>query len=202
MMIISPLFPTPVACVTLDKPFTKTEKNFIEGLEKKQNTLNRFSKINYILNEKPLQKLKTTLEAKTNQYFNSVYKPNNDVKIVITQSWVNYTIKGEAHHAHIHPNSFVSGVLYIKTNGNQDQIRFHNPIISSIHIAPVQWDIFNSKIWSMNVSEGELFLFPSGLMHDVPTVTGDVERISLSFNTFLVGKIGNNEFLTELIIGG
>jgi hypothetical protein len=54
----------------------------------------------------------------------------------------------------------------------------------------------------MNVSEGELLLFPSDLTHDVPTVTGDVERISISFNTFLVGKIGSNENLTELIIGG
>ena len=38
---------------------------------------------------------------------------------------------------------------------------------------------------------GKLFLFPSTLMHSVAKNKSDVERISLSFNTFIKGQLGS-----------
>jgi hypothetical protein len=40
-------------------------------------------------------------------------------------------------------------------------------------------------------------LFPSSLTHMVETVQGD-ERVSLAFNTFPVGYVGEEESLTAL----
>jgi len=45
-----------------------------------------------------------------------------------------------------------------------------------------------------------LFIFPSPLYHSVSIKTDNIERISLSFNTFFKGRIGTEKDLTELII--
>ena len=46
-----------------------------------------------------------------------------------------------------------------------------------------------------------MVLFPSSLTHMVETVQGDQQRISLSFNTFPVGSVGDEMNLTGLQIG-
>ena len=199
-LTINLLFPITVGCFKFDKPFTKTEMEFIDTLEKKPNVLNKMSVENYILNEKPLQKLKAVLEEKLVEYFNAIHKPKDDVKIVITQSWANYTAKGQGHHSHRHPNSFISGVLYVKTNKNKDKIKFHSDRNSQIQIEPTEWNSFNSKTWVLDINEGELYLFPSDLVHEVPTTEGDADRVSISFNTFLVGQLGDNHASTGLTI--
>jgi len=43
-------------------------------------------------------------------------------------------------------------------------------------------------------------LFPSTLMHSVAKNKSDVERISLSFNTFIRGKLGGDSSLHILNI--
>ena len=58
-------------------------------------------------------------------YFNKVLCAKN-VKPYITQSWLNYTRANQFHHRHEHPNSFVSGVLYINADKATDRINFYN----------------------------------------------------------------------------
>ena len=50
-----------------------------------------------------------------------------NIKIYITQSWLNYTNFKQYHHAHSHNNSFVSGVFYLKADKNFDFISFKSP---------------------------------------------------------------------------
>ena len=50
------------------------------------------------------------------------------------------------------------------------------------------------------MTTGNIFLFPSSLTHMVETKQGENTRISLSFNVFVKGTIGNNKNLTELIL--
>ena len=52
----------------------------------------------------------------------------------------------------------------------------------------------------MPCSAGELILFPSTLRHSVPVNVGKENRISLSFNTFSVDTLGNEDHLTHLDI--
>ena len=48
---------------------------------------------------------------------------------------------------------------------------------------------------------GRLYIFPSGLEHDVPIIEERTKnRTSLSFNTFLKGKIGSDVGKTGLIL--
>jgi hypothetical protein len=56
----------------------------------------------------------------------------------------------------------------------------------------------NSESWWFEATAGKLILFPSSLTHMVPEVKGDDVRISLSFNTFPVGVVGEEMDLTGL----
>ena len=48
------------------------------------------------------------------------------------------------------------------------------------------------------MKRGELILFPSNLSHSVPINQSDEERISLSFNTWPKGNMGDIKSLTYL----
>lgn len=195
------LFPTPVMFGEMDRKFTKEELDFVDKWSKDtyQNMGNTTSNNNYILEEPEFADLKAIVLGYVNEYLKKVYKPKYQVESYITQSWLNYTKPGEYHHTHEHPNSFISGVLYIHADPKEDKIKFHKSGYQQISLEPESYDVFNSKSWWFNVETGKIVLFPSSLTHNVEQVTAGTTRISLAFNTFLKGTLGDNKFLTELL---
>lgn len=131
------------------------------------------------------------------EYFKAIHAPKNEVSLRITQSWLNYTKTGEFHHKHAHQNSFVSGVLYIKSEREKDKIYFYRDGHQVIKLSTDNFNPYNSDSWWFDVGAGDLILFPSSLTHMVETVQGD-ERVSLAFNTFPVGYVGEEASLTAL----
>ena len=140
--------------------------------------------------------IKTFVESSVTEYLRSVYAPKNEVSLRITQSWLNYCQSGQWHHKHSHPNSFISGVLYIKAARERDRINFYRDGYQQIKLPTDNWNLHNSDSWWFEVGAGDLMLFPSQLPHMVETV--QQERVSLSFNTFPIGNIGEEETLTAL----
>lgn len=200
-MNIINLFPTSVGKFTLDREFLKSELNFINKAERRTNVGNEASVNSYILKEKPLSKLNEFLYNSANQYFQEVYKPNENIKLQITQSWLNYTSKGQYHHKHRHPNSIISGVFYINAVAGKDKIYFFNKDeYKQIDITPTEYNVFNSSSWWLEADVGVLYMFPSSLQHEVYIVDHEDTRISLSFNTFVRGTIGEKERLGEVLI--
>lgn len=195
------LFSIPVGRYKIDRELTKKEMNFFLKQPQRNNLGNTTSINSYILNRKELTSLRNELENKLQAYFEQVYSPKYDVSLRITQSWVNYTKKGQFHHKHRHPNSFISGVYYIETT-DDDKIYFHNDRIPMIEIVPNLWNSWNSKTWWIEAKKGSLVLFPSSLEHNVEVVNTDETRISLSFNTFPIGDIGEEMSLTGLKLEG
>jgi uncharacterized protein (TIGR02466 family) len=114
---------------------------------------------------------------------------------------VNYTKPGEYHHKHAHPNSFISGVFYIQSDAEKDKIYFYKDGYQQIKVPAADWNEWNSESWWFEAVTGKLILFPSSLTHMVETVQSEQTRISLSFNTFLSGYIGDENDLTGLRIG-
>ena len=201
-MVVHNLFPIPVGFYKLDRELTKEEFLFIEGQEKIPNMGNLTSSSTMILDNNVLCELRKFIKETVNDYFKNVYKPYREVSLELTQSWCNYTEKGQWHHRHTHSNSFISGVFYPKANKDTDKIYFykdgHN--IFSIPHADDDWNAWNSDSWWFEVNTGDLILFPSSLQHMVEPVETDETRISLSFNTFPIGVLGNERTLTQLII--
>lgn len=196
MNIIS-LFPTAVGKFSFGRNITAEEMAFFNWQETYQNSGNTTSTNRYILKNDLMLSLNEFMENSVNEYLKTIYAPKNEVKLKITQSWVNYTKEGQHHHLHSHPNSFVSGVFYIKADREKDKIYFSKNSYNYIVLPTESFNPFNSSSWWVEVGTGDLLVFPSDLSHMVQQVKGE-DRISLSFNTFPVGYIGQEEMLTAL----
>lgn len=191
------LFPIPVAMFDLGRALTDEELLFARGQETRPNMGNTTSTNNVVLRDSTLTPLRGWVEDCVTEYFKATSNPKHDVHLRITQSWFNYSNPGQFHHKHAHPNSFVSGVFYVNTNPD-DKIYFYRDGYQQIKFPPKDWNLYNSESWWFEAITGRLILFPSSLDHMVPTVQGEDVRISLSFNTFPVGTVGEEMELTGL----
>jgi uncharacterized protein (TIGR02466 family) len=199
---INGIFPTPIYISKLDRELTPLELKFVDKNKKDfyKNDGNITSNNNYILNEKHFANIKKELDLRVQDYFDKVVSPANKITPYITQSWLNYTETNQYHHKHAHPNSLVSGVFYINCHEEHDKIKFFNDAYKTIRLEIKDWNIWNSESWWFSVKTGDVILFPSSLTHMVETKQGDNTRISLAFNVFIKGTVGNNKNLTELIL--
>ena len=200
---VNGIFPTPIYMSKLDREFTKKELAFIDKskLDHYKNEGNITSNDNYILNQKVFGSLKEDLYLRVQDYFNKVLSYTDAATPFITQSWLNYTETNQYHHKHEHPNSLVSGVFYVNCHEEFDKIKFFKKdYYQTIKPETKDWNLYNSDTWWFTVKTGDIILFPSSLTHMVETKEGDNTRISLAFNVFIKGTIGNNKNLTELIL--
>lgn len=190
------LFATPVGFGE-NYELTEDELAFITEQETRSNMGNTTSVNNKLLSHVSMGKLCDHIQAQIDAYFAATFNPKYKVKLKITQSWANYTKENQWHHKHAHPNSLVSGVFYVKADKEKDKIFFYRDGYQQIKMPPKEWNAWNSESWWFSVGTGEIILFPSGLTHMVETVKGE-DRISISFNTFPKGYIGEDLDLTGL----
>ena len=195
-MKIYSLFPHPVGNFELDRDFSKKEiKTINQKLENlNQNVGNKHSKDTLVLDNNNLINLKQFCSDALNKFTIGVFGKQIDLRI--TQSWLNITKKNEYHHKHYHPNSFISGVLYIDTD-ESDKIYFHNPEKPAFLSDSKIFGLYNSPDWWLPTQKSSLILFMSSLEHSVAPIQGD-KRISLSFNTFFNSQFGPADTLTLL----
>jgi uncharacterized protein (TIGR02466 family) len=193
------IFPTPVLKFKMDRDFTKEELDFIDSHKDKIPGPPYFIHLGNdgtidkkILEHPEMTSLKKIAEGCLNEWCKKIYSPSNpdSFRLKITQSWLNYTKPGEHHDRHYHPNSIVSGAIYIDTNPIEDQIIFTS---SKMYDYYIPWDSlnqFNSLQATIAVSNKDVVLFPSNVNHSVPENTGTTTRISLAFNSFFEGTLG------------
>ena len=198
---IQGLFPTPVMFGEMGRAYTKEELAFFKQQQSKtiKNAGNIHTADTYILNQPAMAGIKSILDEYVKEYYTNIMCVKDKVKPYITQSWINYTKPGEYHHRHAHPNSLVSGVLYLDSNKDKDKIVFYDSdLYKRIKPEISTWNIYNSDSWWFPVGTGDLVMFPSELEHMVEQKQGNNLRISLSFNTFIKGDLGITSDLTEL----
>lgn len=197
-MKIENLFPTPIGIFNFNEKISEKEKNFLLDQPQRSNEGNTSSVNKYILKQKILSNITTFIEKSLHEYFMATICPKNDVRLKITQSWINWTQPNQYHHKHLHANSLISGCFYINANKNTDKIFFFRDEPNIITFPPIEWNLYNSKSWWLPIGSNELIFFPSNLTHMVKPVEGDDTRISLAFNTFPIGDIGDENDLTAL----
>ena len=196
------VFPCPLYTTHRESNLDESELQDVESIIKggmRNNKYNSTSNDSYIFNTK-LGKIKKFCEQHIESYVEKVINPKDDLNFYITQSWLNLTKHGESHQQHWHPNSIISGVFYISTVEN-DGIFFHNPlnkVKEMFNILSVSNNMFNSGKRMLPVKALDLILFPSWVEHNVNTNQGDKDRISIAFNVFAKGILGNINELTEL----
>jgi len=105
----------------------------------------------------------------------------------IKEMWVNVMEAGGRQTMHNHANSFISGVVYLTTSHAAANTVFVKTPANSDFVlrnmnARAQVGPYNADKWvSPDPAPGDLLLFPSYLLHEVPENRGQ-RRISLAFN--------------------
>ena len=193
------LFPTPLYINHINDPLINQQKNYLLNLPKVLNMGNLRSESGYIFEYPLFVELKKTINEHIKEYVNIVY-PNSNLDVYITQSWANYAEPNQYHHKHSHPNSFISGVFYVNAIKNEDMIKFYKDLPPTFQINHKQSNNYNSHDVAILVETGDLVLFPSNFTHNVPPTTSKETRISIAFNTFIKGNIGDEIASTALYL--
>ena len=196
------LFAVPVAKSPIGRNYTDSELKYIESqLERPSKAIDNYASPNKnVLAHDELKDLQTIIQQHLDNYFKAVYNTSNNVALQITQSWLTLSRKGESHHSHTHPNSVVSGVLYVSVAGNDGINFYRNEENLWFELEPSETNYYNSYKIHVATKVGDLVLFPSSVKHGVNKVNEDIKRVSLSFNTFFSGEMGNPEFSNALRI--
>lgn len=195
------IFPIPVLFNKLDLDTVQ----LVEELRKNYSMVNPNTNGNMtteniqLLNEPPFADLKEKILLEADKFMREVLNYRFD-SVFITTSWANINPPGTNHHTHIHPNSIISGTYYLQTKENCGNLVFSKPqkeIIPALR-EDVPLDNFSTSSWPVAPFDNLLVMFPSNLTHFVTQNESDENRISLSFNTFVRGEMGDNTALTYL----
>ena len=126
-------------------------------------------------------------------------------KVKIGNSWANINDHLAWNRPHLHNGCWYSGVFYIKADGDEGNIEFYDTHVKVVSDFPAC--ARTRSMESFAPTEGELILFPSGLMHMVEPNITKKDRYSISFNIEVLrhtqdnGEIENyrpDEFLFDL----
>ena len=110
------------------------------------------------------------------------------------ECWFNINKKGSYNNKHVHPNSDLSGVLWLKTPMNCGNIVFGSPHNFSSY---TEINSYTKKFkddtgctcsYFFTPIEGKMLIFPSSLEHEVEQNKSNEDRISVSFNIKLHTK--------------
>ena len=128
-------------------------------------------------------------------YIDHSIKINNvDVKMIdpetnskITSMWIVNQKEGEYNPVHHHTNATISCVMYLKIPEYTPRDLPYKPMsdgnIEFIYSATgEEYQTFNKGCYLTSPEVGDMFMFPSYLLHTVYPFLGDGERRSVSFN--------------------
>ena len=193
------IFPTPVLITKYEGDLNK-EIKYVDSLPYKEQkgNANFKSQDTYLMEIEELKSIKDFFYESLNKYTKNISQ--SDQRLVITQCWANKNPPGSKHHEHVHPNSILSGVFYLRQDKMLPPISFSKTQQHAMKLDPKKYNNLNSETFLLPCVTGELLLFPSNLKHSVPTNMGKEARLSMSFNTFSIDTLGSEESLTHLDI--
>lgn len=180
---------------------TDSEKSFINALPEEDNHSNYLSKNKQILNFPELADFKTLMQSYVDYYTKTILKITNN--FVITDSWSTRTPPNCFHHEHRHPNSIFSGVYYSEIAGGMIELAVPRQFSKDFNFGYDYsgFDSVNASHWAIPTTPGTLIIFPSWINHMVKPNESNSDRRVIAFNTFVTGKLGNDQRLDNVTIG-
>ena len=110
----------------------------------------------------------------------------------ISCMWANVTDSSHTHMVHIHPNSYLSGILYLKTPEKCGLTAFGDPRPGARIIQPDYYEVneTNGGTFRNVPKKGDMLMWHSWLPHGVEHSEDDSEqeRIAIAFNVMIKGK--------------
>jgi uncharacterized protein (TIGR02466 family) len=215
---IKELFPVPALVELLPNNF-KSLVPYFNSLKlitnNNNDTFGYYSENTYILNEPECTKLSNYILDRVYLYgYHCLGIDSERSKYRFTQSWVSVKNPNEKHEFHTHPNSVISGVIFLEGSKDTPGLSFVNqPSIGNYGKNTLDFSERNPKDMVENndgykcyhpflgenipFQPGLMILFPSYLQHMVPMNNSDIPRKSIAFN-IIQNPMGKRGGLTEL----
>lgn len=204
---IVPLFSTPLY-VKQGVLIDETTKDFFKNQEFERMVSDNgdYGVDKYILNNPECASLKDKINDEIIKYAYRELRAHDSIEFYITNSWVVRHKSGDWAQQHIHTNCILSGVYYFDVTGEKDCGEFtllRDLSVSGIFphscdVDVIDYNLFNSKIWSMIPKNGDVYMFPSSTIHSVSKNETDNDRHSLAFNVHIKGRLGTKEFELDI----
>jgi uncharacterized protein (TIGR02466 family) len=188
------LFATPVQLIDIENDFLCDRyANFLENLigetlaEKSFSSLT--TKDNLHMYEE-FDSLVDLVKFQMTEYARDIIGLQED-SLELSAMWSNVRNSGSKHHAHQHPNSYLSGVLYLKVPQEEEigNIFFVDPrqAKNMMYGNYTKVTSMSERTWWYKPKKGVMLLFPSWLEHGTEEyISNNTEkRISVSFNFIL-----------------
>ena len=194
-IIVESIFPTGVMVVDnfissdeIDDviAFIKLKEMHTNDCTIPKNAHSTFDGVSNIINEisenvKTCSDLKNKIAFILNEYSTKVLGLS---EVEVSNSWAHIQHKGSYIVEHTHPNSKVSGVLYLKSDKDSNNLVFKNPNPYNKIEAPIVSNEFNYGNSTFPAMPGRMLLFPSWLEHGSNHLLNESnERIMISFNS-------------------
>ena len=99
--------------------------------------------------------------------------------------WINILPEGGNHPSHVHPNSVVSGTVYVSMPNGASSLCLEDPRLERMMAAPsrkAEAKREMKRFVYVEPQRGDVLLWESWLRHGVPLNRSEDDRISISFN--------------------
>lgn len=120
----------------------------------------------------------------------------------ITNMWANITGPKNRHPIHIHPNSLLSGVVYLKTPKDCAPLILHDPRPSARIFEPEyeNGNYLNMALYEHKPKAGDVLIWPSWLPHGIEKGYNDdsEDRVVISFNVMISGIVTTKSAKMEI----
>lgn len=125
----------------------------------------------------------------SNQILNTLCVVRDDH--YISAMWANITSENHRHMLHIHPNSLLSGIIYVKTPPGCGNITFSDPRPAARMLEPDYFEMnqINAGVMQIAPQKGNMIFWPSWLPHGVEKGQNQgTDRIAVAFNVMIRGR--------------
>ena len=178
-----------------------TDQNFIDDLVTKSRRLKtsnegNFEHKNFVSYDdlqhseefKPLSDLILTESASILDYYGVVRDSH-----YISNMWCNITQPNHRHPVHVHPNCYLSGIIYLTAPDKCGATAFSDPRPGARIFEPnyTQMNANNAGLFRFQPEQGVMLTWPSWLPHgvDVGFNENKEDRIVVAFNIMIKGDI-------------
>lgn len=193
--IIYQLYPTPLYVGIMD--IDNRDKDFIynQNYVRMKTDNGDFTDNHYLLELKELSNLKKDIMTHLNVFLKKYLTVPDKLNFYMQNSWAVKHHKNDSAQGHIHQNSLLSGVVYLKTDEQSGEICFHKPtgltniFHESVNIPFEENLSHNSDNWCITPKPGDILIFPSHLYHSVRPNKSYIDRYSLAFNFYVEGEL-------------
>ncbi len=199
---VHPLFAEPFFRGDIGFAISDEQIEYIKNLKMVPNHQNLISENLYIFEEPELKSIKDAVQEALDVFASEVM--GIPQRLYVTQSWSLINNPNIGMHGHSHSNSIISGSLYytdLPAPGS-NMIFDRHRAYQQLQFTPQndKQNIFNTTMNVVTPQRNDLILFSSGLQHFVETNMSSEPRYSIAFNTFIKGKIGDRQDVSELTL--